>query len=119
MKNLYMCEKCGKMHDSWDSAWNCENSHSDVDTMYRWDFAEGDAFQLTQYKENDPAPSLVYLKSRVLEADGTDATDANGCPIYRVYPYKRLAHDGICDAMELSMGKRWYADHPVEANTEN
>lgn len=117
MKTMYVCEKCGKTHDSWDAAYKCENAHSDLDTLYRWDFAQDDSFQLTQYKDADSVPTLVYLKSRVLDADGCPVTDLDGCPVYRVYPFKRLAHDGMCDAMEESMRKRWHDDHP--ADTEN
>lgn len=114
MKNLYVCEKCGKTFTDWDAAFQCENAHSDVDTLYRWDFAQDDNFQLTQYKDADPVPTLVYLKSRVLDADGSPVDDLNGCPVYRVFPFKRLAHDGVCDAMEESMRKRWYADHNID-----
>lgn len=117
MKTMYVCEKCGKTHDSWDAAFQCENSHSDLDVLYRWDFAQEDSFQLTQYKDADPVPTLVYLKSPVLDAEGRPTYDANGCPIYRVHAFKRLAHDGVCTAMEESMRKRWQADHTI--TTEN
>ena len=114
MKNLYVCEKCGKTFDNWDDAYHCENSHNDVDTLYRWDFAQDDSFQLTEYNESDSVPSSVYLKSRVLNAEGNPVSDANGCPVYRVFRFKRLAHNDVCETMEESMRKRWYADHAID-----
>ena len=50
MKQLYICDKCGATFDSWDDAYNCENSHIDTFTdeleperVKRFTYAQGQA----------------------------------------------------------------------------
>ena len=41
MKELYLCEKCGKMHTSYNDAWECERSHITLDQVFSWDLPNG------------------------------------------------------------------------------
>ena len=113
MKTVYICEKCGKEHADYSDAWNCECSHADPETMYGWNFARNDHFPLATYKPDESAPHIVYMRIPVLTDSGCIAQDDHGCPRYIVYPFKRLAHDAVCAAMEASMVARYYEDNPI------
>ena len=38
MKTMYACEKCGKLFDNMDSAWECESNHAEPCTWVRDEF---------------------------------------------------------------------------------
>ena len=118
MKTQYVCDKCGKVFTDYDKAWKCELSHATPDTMYRWDFAEDDEFYPYGYTRGEATPTVVYLKFSVLDENGYPVNDDMGCPVTKVYTFKRLAHDAMCEAMEESMRKRYIADHKPTDNEE-
>jgi hypothetical protein len=55
MKELYVCEKCGRYHKSWDAAYACEESHYDNFEVVSNDYT---------YNEGSKVPSSVILKAK-------------------------------------------------------
>ena len=71
MKNLYVCEKCGKVHDDWDSAYKCENSHVEVETMYTFNLDSQDKDMPTQFwKDGEESPSTIILRRPRIDQNG-------------------------------------------------
>ena len=62
MKNLYQCEKCGKMSADYEEITRCESMHY---TLSRpWYDVEGLAQTLesmTEYKEGQEEPNLIHV----------------------------------------------------------
>lgn len=90
MKNLYVCEKCGKTFTDYDEAWNCEYSHCDVDTLYPWELPQNSNLPLTVYEEGAPYPKYIILKGEVKGNDGNRLTKTmpNGNTHY--------VHEAVC-----------------------
>lgn len=90
MKNLYVCEKCGKTFTDYDEAWNCEYSHCDVDTLYPWELPQNCGLPITTYDEGVPYPKYVVLKAEVKDTDGNSLTKTmpNGSTHY--------VHEAVC-----------------------
>ena len=74
MKNLYVCEKCGKTFTDYNEAWNCEYYHSDVDIIYPWELPQNSNLPLTTYEEGVPYPKYVVLKCEVKDTDSNRLT---------------------------------------------
>ena len=111
MKTIYVCEKCNSHHDTWDDSYKCELSHASPQLLFGWDFDRDAPFPTEHYRPGEVAPTIVYMKVPVLDEDGNPVMDANGCPMYEVFPFKRMTHDNVCEAMEISMRQRWCADN--------
>lgn len=118
MKTQYVCDKCGKVFTDYSEALRCEYSHSAPDLIWNWEFAEGDEFYQYVYTSGKSAPTVVYMKVPVLDENGYRVLDENDIPVEKVYPFKRLAHDAVCEAMEESMRKRYIADHKTTEEIE-
>ena len=127
MKELYLCEKCGKMHTSYDDAWKCEQSHITLDQMFSWDLPNGSDIQVDFYQEGESTPEYMVMKANVRNDDGDFATTTmpNGHEAlrYRAVVYKRvdklklpngLTPDDYTDAML----RRQIADNPKEDENE-
>lgn len=88
MKNLYMCEKCGKTFSDWDEAYKCENSHIDVESLYTFNLDTQDKHMPTQFWEDgEVAPSIIIMQ-RI-------RTDSDGNYIRRKLPDGTEAYDRI------------------------
>lgn len=118
MKTIHVCEKCNAHHDTWDDAYKCELSHASAQLLFGWDFDREAPFPTEHYRPGEVAPTVVYMQVPVLDADGNCVMDDNGYPVCKVYPFKRMAHDGVCDAMEISMHQRWCADNLAQDEIE-
>ena len=94
MKELYLCEKCGKMHTDYNSAWECERSHITLDQMFSWDLPDGSDIQVNFYQEGEATPEYMVMKANVYNKDGDFATTTmpNGHEVlrYRAVVYKRV-----------------------------
>lgn len=90
MKNLYVCEKCGKTFTDYDEAWSCEYSHCDVDILYPWELPQNCGLPITTYDEGVPYPKYVILKGEVKDTDGNRLTKTmpNGSTHY--------VHEAVC-----------------------
>lgn len=128
MKNLYVCEKCGKMHTDYDSAWKCEMSHVTLDQMLSWDLPNGSDMQTSFYTNGEQLPEYVVMKANVIGKDGDYATTTmpNGHEAlkYRAVVYKRVDKvklpNGLTPADYTdAMLRRQIADNPKEDETED
>lgn len=94
MKNLYVCEKCGKVFSEYDDAWACERSHATVDQIYSWDLPQNADLPTEFYSEGESVPEYVVLKATELDRDGFNQMDTmpNGSNVckYKAIVYKRV-----------------------------
>lgn len=127
MKELYLCEKCGKMHTSYDDAWNCERSHITLDQMFSWDLPNGADIKVDFYREGEATPEYTVMKSNVYNEDGDFVTTTmpNGHEVlkYRAVVYKRVDNVKLPNGMTpddytAAMLRRQIADNPKEDDTE-
>lgn len=90
MKNLYVCEKCGKTFTNSGEAWNCEDSHCNVDILCPWDLPYDCGLPITTYDEGIPYPKYIVLKGAVKDTDGELVTKTmpNGSIHY--------VHEAVC-----------------------
>lgn len=88
MKNLYVCEKCGKVFNNYDEAWDCENSHQTVDVLYNFQMHYNSDTDLPTAIWDDkgisPYPAFVVLRgNKVTESgDWERAVMPNGNEVY-------------------------------------
>lgn len=94
MKNLYVCEKCGKTFTDWDEAYKCEHSHATLDQVYSWDMPQGSCIQTEFYSEGEITPEYIVMKANSLDENGDCVTThmPNGRDILRYHAvvYKRV-----------------------------
>ena len=127
MKELYLCEKCGKMHTSYDDAWKCEQSHITLDQVFSWDLPNGSDMQVDFYQDGESLPEYMVMKANVYNENGDFVTTTmpNGHEVlfFRAVVYKRvdkvklpngLTPDDYTDAML----RRQIADNPKEDENE-
>ena len=123
MKELYLCEKCGKMHTSYNDAWECERSHITLDQVFSWELPNGSDIQCNLYQEGESLPEYMVMKANVYNENGDFATTTmpNGCEAMRyraaVSPRvdkaklpNRMTPDDYTDAIL----RRPLADNPQE-----
>lgn len=127
MKELYLCEKCGKMHDSYDDAWKCERSHITLEEVFSWDLPNGADIQVDFYREGEATPEYMVMKANVYNEDGDLVTTLmpNGHEVlkYRAVVYKRVDNVKLPNGMTpddytSAMLRRQIADNPKEDETE-
>ena len=61
MKNMYQCEKCGKVFEDFDECYKHEESHWLVSSLY-WRQYEKACSGMTQYSQKYEAPSEVGVE---------------------------------------------------------
>ena len=127
MKELYLCEKCGKMHTSYGDAWKCEQSHITVEQAFSWDLPSGSDMQVNFYQEGEATPEYMVMKANVMGKDGSYATTLmpNGHEAlrYRAVVYKRVDKVKLPNGMTPddytdAMLRRQIADNPKEDENE-
>ena len=127
MKELYLCEKCGKMHTSYDDAWKCERSHITLDQVFIWELPNGANIQVDFYREGEDTPEYTVMKANVYNEDGDLVTMLmpNGHEVlkYRAVVYKRVDNAMLPNGMTpdeytAAMLRRQIADNPKEDETE-
>lgn len=127
MKNLYVCEKCGKVFSEYDEAWACERSHETVDQIYSWELPQNTDLQTEFYAEGESVPEYVVLKAVELDNDGYPLSDTmpNGSNVncYHAVVYKRVDKVKLPNGMTPddytdAMLRRQIADNPKEDETE-
>lgn len=127
MKNLYVCEKCGKVYSEYDDAWACERSHATVDQIYSWDLPQNADLPTEFYAEGESAPEYVVLKAAEMDSDGffKQATMPNGNNVtcYHAVVYKRVDKvklpNGHCPSdYTAALRERQLSDNSVTEDTE-
>ena len=127
MKNLYVCEKCGKVFSEYDEAWACERSHATVDQIYSWDLPSDENMQTEFYAQGESTPEYIVFKATELDKDGFNEmrTMPNGSemPKYKAVVYKRIDKVKLPNGMTPddytdAILQRQIADNPKEDETE-
>lgn len=127
MKNLYVCEKCGKVFEEYDQAWACERSHATVDQLYSWDFPSETVMPTEFYAEGESVPEYIVMKSAELDNDGFCKQDTmpNGSNVcrYTAIVYKRVDKVKLPNGMTTddytdAILRRQIVDNPKEDETE-
>lgn len=127
MKSLYLCEKCGKMHTSYDDAWKCEQSHITLDQVFGWDLPNGSDMQVNFYQNGESLPEYTVMKANVIGKNGDYTTTPmpNGHEVlkYKAVVYKRVDKVKLPNGMTPddytdAMLRRQIADNPPEDETE-
>lgn len=127
MKNLYVCEKCGKMFEEYDQAWACERSHITLDQVFSWDLPNGSDMQVDFYQNGEATPEYIVMKANVHNEYGDFATTTmpNGHEAlrYRAVVYKRVDKVKLPNGMTPddytdAMLRRQITDNPKEDETE-
>lgn len=128
MKNLYVCEKCGKVFPEYDYAWACERSHATVDQIYSWELPQDTDLKTEFYAEGKSSPEYVVLKAAEMDSDGffKQATMPNGNNVtcYHAVVYKRVDKvklpNGFCPTdYTIAMRERQIADNTPTPDTED
>lgn len=128
MKNLYVCEKCGKMFDNWDDAYNCEFSHQDVDTLWGFNLlpADGQPMPTQFWEDGEVAPSIVVMRHAVLDQDGKTVYKRmpNGRDVAEFVPvmYRRVKAASLPNGLKLAdykeaMDARQLNDNQLEEDS--
>ena len=131
MKNLYVCEYCGKTYTCYDEAWNCERNHVSVETLGSWDLPKGTDMQTCFYTNGEQLPEYVVFKANMRAADGNwemmDLPNGEKAFAYRAVVYKRVDKvklpNGFCPTdYTIAMRERQIVDNtptPDEENSED
>lgn len=126
MKELYLCEKCGKMHTSYDDAWKCERSHITLDQVFNWELPNGSDIQCNLYQEGESLPEYMVMKANVYNENGDFATmtmpNGHEALRYRAVVYKRVDKVKLPNGMTPddytdAILRRQIADNPKEDET--
>lgn len=127
MKNLYVCEYCGKTYTDYDEAWNCERNHVSVEMLNSWDLPSMSDMQTSFYTNGEQLPEYVVFKANLRDAEGNwemmDLPNDKQAFVYRAVVYKRVDKvklpNGLTPAdYTIAMRKRQIADNPKEDKTE-
>ena len=128
MKELYVCEKCGKVFSEYDEAWACERSHETVDQIYSWELPQDTDMKTEFYAEGESSPEYVVLKAAEMDSDGfiKQATMPNGSNVtcYHAVVYKRvdkvkLPNDHCPTDYTAALRERQIADNTPTPDTED
>ena len=94
MKNLYVCEYCGKTYTDYDEAWNCERNHVSVEMLGSWDLPKGTDMQTCFYTNGEQLPEYVVFKANLRDTNGNwemmDLPNGEQDFRYRAVVYKRV-----------------------------
>ncbi|MBO5919385.1 MAG: hypothetical protein J6Q34_02705 [Bacteroidales bacterium] len=85
MKNLYKCEKCGKVSENYDEVAMCESRHYFMPRP--WYDVEGLAETLdsmTEYKEGQEEPNVIHVMFQRSYWDGDDWKEEKRCGKYKL-----------------------------------
>ena len=127
MKSLYVCEKCGKMFEEYDQAWECERSHITLDQVFSWELPNGSDMQVDFYQNGESLPEYMVMKANVYNENGEFVTTTmpNGHEVlkYKAVVYKRVDKVKLPNGMTPddytdAMLRRQIADNPKEDETE-
>ena len=127
MKELYLCEKCGKMHTSYNDAWERERSHITLDQVFSWELPNGSDIQCNLYQEGESLPEYMVMKANVYNENGDFVTTTmpNGHEVlkYKAVVYKRVDKVKLPNGMTPddytdAMLRRQIADNPKEDENE-
>ena len=130
MKNLYVCEYCGKTYTDYDAAWNCERNHVSVEPLNSWDLPSMSDMQTSFYTNGEQLPEYVVFKANLRDAEGNwetmDMPNGQQAFTYRAVVYKRVDKvklpNGLTPAdYTEGMRQRQIADNtptPDEEDTE-
>lgn len=95
MKNLYKCEKCGKLHESWDEANKCEDMHLDLDANSIGEFREK-----IVYAEGRQLPKEFMIRSIIPSKLNPETGNyEDGLPFYGVYVLKSVLSKAEAEAL--------------------
>ena len=127
MKNLYVCEYCGKTYTDYDEAWQCERNHVSVETLNSWDLPSMSDMQTSFYTNGEQLPEYVVFKANLRDADGNwearDMPNGQRAFTYRAVVYKRVDKVKLPNGMTPddytdAMLRKQIADNPKEDETE-
>lgn len=127
MKNLYVCEYCGKTYTDYDVAWNCERNHVSVEMLNSWDLPQDADMRTSFYTNGEQLPEYVVFKANLRDAEGnwemTDMPNGQRAFVYRSVVYKRVDKvkfpNGLTpDDYTAAMLRKQIADNPKEDETE-
>lgn len=127
MKNLYVCEYCGKTYTDYDAALSCERRHVSVDQIYSWELPHDTDLKTEFYAEGESSPEYVVLKAADMDSDGffKQATMPNGNYVtcYHAVVYKRVDKVKLPNGMTpndytVALRERQLADNSVTEDTK-
>ena len=127
MKNLYVCEKCGKVFSEYDDAWACERRHVTVDQIYSWELPQDTDLKTEFYAEGESSPEYVVLKAAEMDNDGlfkhTTMPNGNNVTCYHAVVYKRVDKVKLPNGYyptdyTIALRERQLADNSVTEDTE-
>ena len=85
MKQMYVCEKCGKMSENYEEIVKCENMHY---TLHRcWCDVQGlneTLDNLTEYKEGQEEPNVIHVMFERSYWDGEEWKNEKRCGKYKL-----------------------------------
>lgn len=104
MKNLYICEKCGKSFEDYNEAFACENGHVELHELSFYNFEEELKPMLT-YKAGIRYPEKLYFPVEIWNPDGENK--------------KTVAVYKLEKEMESEKSEKLWAAHDERVEREN
>ena len=85
MKNLYKCEKCGKVSEDYDEIQKCESMHYVMQRpWYEVDGLNEVLENGTEYKEGQAEPNIIHVLFTRSYWNGEDWKEEKRCGKYRL-----------------------------------
>ena len=61
MKQLYKCEKCGKVFETYEECERCESHHYTFENAWRSDGLHEKLNVMTEYKDGQEEPNVIHV----------------------------------------------------------
>ena len=128
MKNLYVCEYCGKTYTDYDEAWNCERNHVSVEPLNSWDLPSMSDMQTSFYTNGEQLPEYVVFTANLRDAERNwemmDMPNGQQAFTYRAVVYKRVDKVKLPNGLTptdytIAMRERQIADNTPTPDTED
>lgn len=84
MKNLYKCEKCGKVYDNFDECERCEKTHYTFSNGWRADGLHEKLDCMAEYKEGQEEPNVIHVVFERCYWDGDEWKNEKRCGKYKL-----------------------------------
>lgn len=84
MKNLYKCEKCGKLSENYDEIARCEQMHFGLSRSWVDSDLNETLDSMTEYKEGQEEPNVIHVVFTRSYWNGDEWKEEKRCGKYKL-----------------------------------
>lgn len=84
MKNLYKCERCGKVSEDYEEIGKCEQMHYVFQNAYASDSLDRKLDAMAEYKEGEEEPKVIHVWFSRSYWDGDTWKEEKRCGKYKL-----------------------------------